>query len=165
MLGALVIVTFGNFLKAISLAFEGRVEGAIILEWFIKRTPEDMQYIFPVATLLATLLVFSQMSRTQEIVALRSAGVSPWRLMAPVVLFAALVTAGVFHFLERIVPPSMRRSQELWEKKIRVNRALSSFKENVLLRGATNRLVFVGRFNLITYEIEYLKIRDNRERT
>ena len=64
MMGALVIVSFGNLLKAVSLLFEGHVPKLIILEWFIKRTPEDMQYIFPVATMLATLLVFSGMSRT-----------------------------------------------------------------------------------------------------
>jgi len=160
MLGALVIVTFGNLLKAISLLFEGRVERLIILEWFIKRTPEDMQYIFPVAILLSTLLVFSGMSRTQEITALRAAGVSLVRLMAPVLFFSLIVTAGVFYFLDRIVPPSMTRSQELWERKIRTNRAAPVFKENILLRDSANRLVFAGRFNLKSYDLEFVKIRD-----
>jgi len=160
MLGSLVIVTFGNLLKAVSFLFEGRVERMVILEWFVKRTPEDMQFVFPVAMMLATLLTFSQMSRTQEIVALRGAGVSLMRLMAPVMFFSLLVTLGVFVFLDRIVPPSMTRSQELWDKKIRKNCSVPSFKENILLRDSANRLVFAGRFNLRTYELEYLKIRD-----
>jgi lipopolysaccharide export system permease protein len=160
MLGALVIVSFGNLLKAVGLLFEGRVERWVILEWFLKRTPEDMQFIFPVAIMLATLITFSQLSRTSELVALQAAGISVPRLMVPVVCFAFTVTGFLFYFLDAVVPPCMRRSQELWEKHIRTNQLLSTYKENVLLRDSKNRLVFVGRFNLRTYELEFVKIRD-----
>lgn len=160
MLGALVIVSFGNLLKAVSLSFEGRVEKLVILEWFVKRTPEDMQYIFPVAIMLATLMVFSGMSRTQELTALRAAGVSLGRTMVPVVIFSLLATGLVFWFLDRVVPPSMTRSQWLWVNKIRTNQMQAPQKENILLRDSANRLIFVGRFNLHTYELEHVKIRD-----
>lgn len=160
MLGALVIISFGNVLKAVQLTFEGRVPKLIILEWFIKRTPEDMQYIFPVAILLSTLLVFSGLSRTQEITALRAAGISLARTFIPVVIFSLLVTGLVFWFLDRVVPPSMQRSQYLWVNQIRSNQHHASFKNDILLRDSTNRLVFVQKFNLHTYEMEYVKIRD-----
>jgi lipopolysaccharide export system permease protein len=160
MLGALVIVSFGNLLKAVSLFFEGRVEPGVILEWFVKRTPEDMQYIFPVATMLATLLVFSSLSRTSELVALRAAGISLARMMLPVLAFSGVVTGGVFWFLDQVVPGSMRRSQELWDLKIKANAGTPRFRDNVLLRDSANRLVFAGRFNLQTSEMEHVKIRD-----
>jgi lipopolysaccharide export system permease protein len=160
MLGALVIVSFGNLLKAVGLLFEGRVARVIILEWFAKRTPEDMQFIFPVAIMLATLITFSQLSRTSELVALQAAGISVSRLMVPVVVFAFLVTGFLFYFLDRVVPPCMKRSQELWEKHIRTNQMLSTYKDNMLLRDSRNRLVFIGRFNLRTYDLEFVKIRD-----
>lgn len=160
MLGALVIISFGNVLKGVQLVFEGRVPKLIILEWFIKRTPEDMQYIFPVAILLSTLLVFSGLSRTQEITALRAAGISLARTFIPVVIFSLLVTGLLFWFLDRVVPPCMQRSQYLWVNHIRSNQHHASFKNDILLRDSTNRLVFVQKFNLHTYEMEYVKIRD-----
>lgn len=160
MLGALVIISFGNVLKAVQLLFEGRVPKAVILEWFVNRTPEDMQYIFPVAILLSTLLVFSGLSRTQEITALRAAGISLARTFIPVVIFSLMVTGLVFWFLDRVVPQAMKRSQELWVTQIRTNQHHASFKNDILLRDSSNRLVFVGRFNLHTYEMEFVKIRD-----
>jgi len=163
--GTMVIVTFGNTLRAIRLLAEGKVDRADILWWYVYRIPEDIQYVFPVATMLATLLVFGQLSKQSEITALRAAGVNPARLSAPVLVFALIHCFLLFHFLDDIVPRWMAKSQSIWEDKIRVNRAVNAFKERLLMRDRDRRLIFVGRYDLRTSEMRSVMVREYDEVT
>jgi lipopolysaccharide export system permease protein len=158
--GSLVIVTFGNLLRAISLLAEGRVETALIAKWFVYRIPEDMQYVFPVGILLATLLVFGRLSRNGEVTALRAAGVSLARLTVPVAIFGAVVTVCVFFFLDGVVPPAMHTSQRIWAEKIRSHQQEQVYKENILLRTAPGELVYVRRYSLKTHEMQSVMLRE-----
>lgn len=166
LLGAMVITSFGHLLRGVQLAVGGQAPKLVILEWFAYRITEDMQFIFPVAVLLATLLTFGRMSKDSEIVSIRAAGISLVRIMFPVAFFGILVTAGVFLFLDRVVPPAMRISQELWEQKIR-KYATPTYRDNVLLKSAAmrsdeERLVYAGRVNLNTGDLERVTITDYR---
>lgn len=159
LLGALIIIAFGPMNKAIKFLLKGRPDPAIVLEWFLFRVPEDMQFIFPVATLMATLLGFAKLSKDGELTALRAAGVSLLRLLVPVMVFGALVTGATYVFLNRFVPPAMVRSQDLWVKHFR-SVTEPVFKENFTLKTSGDRLVSVGQVNLKTPELHRVIVRD-----
>ena len=53
MVGALAILLFGQFMRALKYLTEGRVDKLLVMKWFIFRASEDMQYIFPAAALMA----------------------------------------------------------------------------------------------------------------
>ncbi len=146
-------------LRAIKLLTRGKVPPEVIFEWFIFRIPEDMQYIFPVAIMLATLLTFGNLSKNSEITAMRAAGISLGRLLYPVAVFGLLVTFGVFLFLDKVVPPSMYRSQRIWEREIR-KETESKYKENILLRSKNGGLLYIGRLDLKTNKVERMLIRE-----
>ena len=159
MLGAFIITSFGPLLRAIKLLTRGKVPPEIIAEWFIFRIPEDMQYIFPVAIMLSTLLTFGNLSKNSEITAMRAAGISLGRLLYPVACFGLLVTFGVFLFLDAVVPPSIYRSQRIWEREIR-KETEAKYKENILLRSKNGGLLYIGRLDLKTNKIDRMLIRE-----
>lgn len=161
--GSLVIVTFGNLLRAVSLIAEGRADRWVVLRWFVFRIPEDMQYVFPVGILLSTLLVFGRLSKNGEVTAMRAAGISLARLTLPVAAFGLVMTVLLFAFLDRVVPPSMHESQQLWIKRIRLHQPDTTFKEHVLLRPSPHQLVYVRRYNTRTHEMESVMMRDYSE--
>jgi lipopolysaccharide export system permease protein len=66
--------------------------------------PGVMVKTFSMAVLLATLLAFGRLSSDSEIVALRAAGASIGRIMAPVGVFGILVAAFAFWINETVVP-------------------------------------------------------------
>jgi len=71
-----------------------------------------LPYIFPVAILLATTMVYGRMSADREIVALRAAGVHLWHVVAPA-LFLGLVASGVSLYLsDWYIPQSRTRIRE-----------------------------------------------------
>lgn len=72
--------------------------------------PAILVKTFAMSTLLAALLGFGRLSSDSEIVALRAAGASLWRLMVPVVLFAGVTAVIAFVANERLVPSAAKQS-------------------------------------------------------
>ena len=54
--------------------------------------PDSMRFSVPAAALLATCVVFGRMSSDKEIVAIKSVGISPWRLMAPIFFLGFIIS-------------------------------------------------------------------------
>ncbi|MBI3893551.1 MAG: LptF/LptG family permease [Candidatus Wallbacteria bacterium] len=147
MVGSLTILSFGQFMRALKYLTEGKADKATVLKWFVFRVPEDMQYIFPAAALMATLFVFGRLSKESELAAMMASGISLGRLMAPVAAFGVAVSAAVFLFNDWVVPPAMRISQRIWEQKLSAaGPPNSTYKENILVKSGPNQLLYVGRF-------------------
>ena len=61
----------------------------LVLKMGLLKLPEIGQTIFPFIVLFSALYTFWQLSRRQELVVLRSAGVSVWQFLAPIAAVAA----------------------------------------------------------------------------
>ncbi len=164
LIGALIIIAFGPLNKAVKFLVAGTIPPSIVIEWFLFRVPEDMQFIFPVATLMAGLLGFAGLSRNGELTAMRASGISLLRLLVPVVAFGVLATGGTYLFLNRLVPPAMVRSQDLWIRHFR-NTLPPTYQENLTLRSGNGRLISVGQVNLKDPILLRLTVRDYPEGT
>lgn len=75
-----------------------------VLQVLALRLPEMAFYTFPMSMLLASLLAFGRLSGESEITALKSCGVSLFRIMAPVALVSLLVSAATVALNEYVVP-------------------------------------------------------------
>lgn len=84
-------------------------------------TPAIMTKSAAMAALLATLLAFTRLSNDSEVVALRAAGASLFRVMRPVALFCLLIAGLTFAVNEWVVPAASLRANAL---QIEVKRAI-----------------------------------------
>lgn len=164
LLGSLIILGFGPLNNAIKYALKGQIPATIILQWFVFRLPDDMQFAFPVASLMASLLAFAQLSKEGELTAMRAAGISLVRLLIPVAIFGIFATGGTYVFLNQIKPPSMVRSEDLWARYFRKTEP-PTYKSNFTLKGSGSRLISVGRVNLRDPILERVEIREYEPRT
>jgi len=105
-----LVLTMGGTLKYV----EGHYAGLGMLVRVMPRiVAEVLPYIFPVAILLATTMVYGRMSADNEIVAVRAAGMLLWRIVAPALLLG-LVASGVSLYLaDWYIPPSRVRIQAM----------------------------------------------------
>lgn len=85
----------------------------VALQIFIYRLPAIVVYIFPMATLLASLLAFSRLSGESEIIAFRASGLSLYRLMVPVLFLGLLVSLLNLSFSEIVVPEANQAAKNL----------------------------------------------------
>lgn len=74
------------------------------LQVLMLNLPAFLVLAFPMATLMATLLAYSRLSGNSELTALRSVGVSTWRMVVPALALALLMSLLTFVFNDVIVP-------------------------------------------------------------
>lgn len=89
------------------------VPASMIGEITMLLLPAILVKTFAMATLLGALLAFGRLSSDSEIVALRAAGASIYRIIRPVGIFAVVIASLAFLFNETFVPYAAKRSQAL----------------------------------------------------
>jgi lipopolysaccharide export system permease protein len=63
-----------------------------------------LPYAFPLAMLLASIMTFGALGENYELVAMKSAGISLFRIMKPLIFIAAFVAFVAFYFSNSILP-------------------------------------------------------------
>jgi lipopolysaccharide export system permease protein len=76
-------------------ATHGDASLSIILEMALFKLPNMVQVILPFAVMIGAMVVFWNMTRSRELVVARSAGISAWQFLTPVLLVALVI--GVFN--------------------------------------------------------------------
>jgi lipopolysaccharide export system permease protein len=102
----------------------------LILEYFLYTTPLFLTQTLPFATLLAALITLGVLARNNEIVAMKAHGVSTYRMIFPLLVLAASVTAFIFLCNETIVPYAARKATYVWSVKVKKQEERAFFQLN-----------------------------------
>jgi len=147
MLGFIVVLSIDPMIyamKNIINSSERGVEAAAVLKWFCYSLATDMIFTFPMATLLATLIVFGRLSKDSELTAMKAGGLSFTRLCYPAMWFALTATVTAFLFGEFVVPHAVKRSQMI--KRTQILKLLPIMgQENIYLKDSPDRTIYVER--------------------
>ncbi|HEY3065046.1 MAG TPA: LPS export ABC transporter permease LptG [Methylomirabilota bacterium] len=111
-----------------------------IAEHFLFRLPAFLHEGLPVIMLVATIFLFLTLSRYHELTALKAAGMSLYRVSAPILTLACLIAVGSGLFQETALPALNERGDEVDRVKIRgqLPRHLQS-RTRLWLRSADTR--------------------------
>ncbi|HEX8395665.1 MAG TPA: LptF/LptG family permease [Longimicrobium sp.] len=85
----------------------------VIAEFFVLALPATVALTFPMAVLVAVLFTFSSLTAENEITALKASGVDLRSLLAPLLVAAGLITAGMVVFNDRVLPEANHRWSQL----------------------------------------------------
>ncbi|OUC13616.1 MAG: permease [Alkalinema sp. CACIAM 70d] len=103
----------------------------IAVQVFFLQLPYYISLALPMSTLLATLILYSRLSTDSELIALRSSGISPYRLILPAVALSFFITGMSFAFSEAIVPAAKYRATVTLEQAL--NEDNPKFQESNIL--------------------------------
>ncbi len=67
----------------------------------------------PMAVLIATLMAFGSLSSSNETTIMRASGLSPFRLILPVLLFSGILCYGFIYFNNKVLPEANHRTRVL----------------------------------------------------
>ena len=81
----------------------------VVLEFTALTLPYVISIVLPVAAFAATAYGTNRLSGESELVAMQAAGLSPWRLARPVLVFGLLVALAVAVLVHALVPMSRAR--------------------------------------------------------
>jgi lipopolysaccharide export system permease protein len=86
---------------------------AVAITIFLLKIPEYVAYGLPIATLLTTLIVYGRLNRECELIALRSVGISIYKIILPAIYLSVVIALITFITNEAIIPQTSDRITEL----------------------------------------------------
>lgn len=118
LIGILTIFTVVDIFEKIDVFLDHHAALGLIARFYLYRMPEWLVQLLPIALLLATFLALGQLNKFGELTAMRTAGLSLVRLLAPVL--AISMGAVIFTLLlnEFVTPGANRRRDVVYEQKI-----------------------------------------------
>ncbi len=102
------------------------------LLYLLLRLPEILFQIWPPALALALLAAMAYLSRGQELLALRTLGFSPLKLIRPYILTALVLSLGMSLFLALTLPRTAYQALYTWEVRIKGQRPQSLLAQGKL---------------------------------
>ncbi len=117
-----------------------------VVTFFALNIPFILSQIAPVGMLLSIIIVFSLMNKNNELLALKSGGVSFYILMRPVLIMGIAAAAVLFLFSDRIVPKTTSKANAIWMGEVKKKRLVSSREKNIWIKGA-RRITHITYYN------------------
>jgi LPS export ABC transporter permease LptG len=84
----------------------------IVGEYLINLLPFIINAVTPLCSLLAVLITFGALNRSSELTAMKATGISLYRVVAPILVVAAILSAALFTFDESYLPDANRRQEQ-----------------------------------------------------
>ncbi len=118
----------------------------IVIEYYIYFLPEILKLMMPIAALLGTLFSVGKFSTDNEITAMKSGGISIYKIMLPYVFISLLISIGHFYFNGWIVPRAQTHKITLEQKYL--NKISSSMNlVNVYFRESPLKNILMGYYD------------------
>ncbi|MBF0528019.1 MAG: LPS export ABC transporter permease LptG [Deltaproteobacteria bacterium] len=137
------IYLFVDFFEKIHNFLEARVAWTRVFYFFLMALPSVIYYLSPVAILVAILISMGIMARNGEIIALKAAGVSLFRLSMPILIAAVFLSVLTFVLADRIIPQTVSQVNEIWANEVQKHEESGThIKHDLWLRGAEDILNF-----------------------
>lgn len=127
----------------LSIDFFGKIDNFMrislpaprIIIYYLYEIPMIISQITPAALLLGVLVVFGLMSKNNEIIALKSGGISEYYLVTPVLVIGLCMSIALFFFTETVAPITNAKASRLLEKKSEKKQLVTSTAKNIWIRG------------------------------
>jgi lipopolysaccharide export system permease protein len=145
-----------------------KVSPDVLWQYYLSYLPIIFVQITPIACLLAVLYTFSRLNRNNEIIAMRSSGLSVFQITKTVIIFSMLISMLVFWVNDRLVPSSLYFNQRV-KQQMESGEGKAKGKEhedinNLSMYGLRNRLFFVNKFSPATNTMEGIVILEHDTR-
>jgi LPS export ABC transporter permease LptF/LPS export ABC transporter permease LptG len=114
----LVLVLVFTLFELLGDILRNKVPPLIVAEYVLNVTPYLLYNIAPLVMLLAVLVTFGIMQRSNEITAIKATGTSIYRIVTPVIVAAGVFAAGLF-FADQFYLPHTNKRQEALHNQIK----------------------------------------------
>jgi len=102
-----------TFFELIGDIIKYRTPLVTVGEYLLNLIPFILYNVTPLCSLVAVLITFGALSRTSELTAMKATGTSLYRVVAPVLVIAAIIAVALFAFDEAYLPAANRRQEAL----------------------------------------------------
>jgi len=156
---AIVIFLVVNSVENLDKFIDKQVPASTILQYYLLFIPHIIYLILPAVTLLATLFTIGGFTASNELTAIKIAGVPFSRLLFILLVTATVCAGGVYILGETVIPGTNRQQIDIWRyevKKIpRENRAV---RGRIYLQVGENNQMYIENYRSASREALGIKM-------
>ncbi len=113
LLNLVVLFIIFTFFELIGDILRYRTPLTVVADYLINLIPFILNSVLPLCSLVAVLITFGALNRNSELTAMKATGISIYRIVAPMLVVATLLSALLFVFDETYLPSANRRQEAL----------------------------------------------------
>ncbi len=132
---------------------------SIVIQYYLYYMPWIVVLTAPVAMLLATLLSVGKLSRQNEVMAMKGSGLSLYRILAPILALAFLMSVAGLLVAEILLPPASRQRLEIKETHLRRS-ADQTIRTDVIYLRPDGTIFLARRFNVRKQTLEEITVEE-----
>ncbi len=142
-----IIVLIVDFVEKIDTFIDRSAAYTDVALYFYYALPNFFIIIMPISLLMASLFTMGQLVKFGELTALKAAGVSLYRIVAPVILLGFVISFFSYWFGENIVTFYEREKSNIYNVNIKKNNAVFMRKENVIMQDTNDRVISIAHYD------------------
>lgn len=158
-----VFIGSGTLLRIAQYVTQYGASFPSVVRLFIYSMPAIMLWTFPMSMLLSTLLVFGKLSGSSEITAMKSCGISIYRIMRPILAMGIVVSIFAIAFNEYVVPWANQAYSDVLNYEIKNNASPKSIDHIILKEikdGNIQRLIYARHYDADKNRMEWITMQD-----
>jgi LPS export ABC transporter permease LptG/LPS export ABC transporter permease LptF len=113
LLSLIILFIIFTFFELIGDILRYRTPLAVVGDYLLNLVPFILNQILPLCSLVAVLITFGALNRSSELTAMKATGISLYRIVAPMLVVATLLSGLLFAFDETYLPAANRRQEAL----------------------------------------------------
>ena len=142
----LVLFVFIDYLSRMDKFLNSDISLMGALGYVFLKVPFMFVQFTPASILLATVMVFGLMNRSNELLAIKSSGISVYFLLKPAILVGVIFAALMFFLGETLIPVTMARSNYIKYNVIKKSRNIYSARKDVWIK-SENKLIHINFYD------------------
>ncbi len=152
-----------DFFEKIDDFMEAGLPMASVLRFFLFKIPLIVAQILPVGLLLSILVTFGLMGKRNELIALKSTGVSMRSLFKPVAVIGIVGALVLFGLSEILVPDTMTRANRIWLQEVKKVSAVATREKNIWIR-APRSIIHITHYDTASRLIHGISVHRLNDR-
>jgi LPS export ABC transporter permease LptG/LPS export ABC transporter permease LptF len=113
LISLIILFIIFTFFELIGDILRYRTPLAVVADYLVNLIPFILNQVLPLCALVAVLITFGELNRRSELTAMKATGISLYRIVAPMLVVATLLSALLFAFDETYLPAANRRQEAL----------------------------------------------------
>ena len=164
LLGFVMILVVHDLFESLEYFVEAEPTLFEVVYYYTRLVPSVLGFIVPIALLLAVLYSLSQLTRNNELTAMRASGVSLYRLLVPFVVVGFLFAVAVLHINERYGPGNAYWCDQYIQSIKHRERLDINVQRNLPLKNEVGRRIWMlGEFHEVTFDMQDVSLIQERE--
>jgi lipopolysaccharide export system permease protein len=148
LLAFLLIFVVVDLIEHLDTFIDKQAPVLLVVKYYLYFTPYIILLTLPVAMLLASLFSVSSLSRHKELMAMKAAGISLYRILLP--LFRLALGVSLFSLLmgEVVVPYTNNKKNQIYSWQIRQHApGPKLIRRNLYLQGTEGRIYYIQEYD------------------